>query len=68
MRNGFIFPQFDEGKVKAPKSAFEALERSRIELRQDYDGRGWFWEREGNWRGSQNRKLKISIKGEENYR
>ena len=39
--NGFIFSQFDEGKVKAPIGAwFEALERSRIELRQHYDGRG----------------------------
>ena len=69
MRDGFIFSQFDEGKVKAPIGAwFEALERSRIELRQDYDGRGWLWEREGDWRGSQNHTSKISGKGEEAYK
>ena len=69
MRNGFIFSQFDEGKVQAPVGAWiEALERSRIELRQNYDGRRWFWEREGDWRGSQNHTLKISVKGEEAYK
>ena len=63
MRNGFIFSQFDEGKVQAPVGAWiEALERSRIELRHDYNGRGWFWEREGDWRRSQNRKPKIIVK------
>ena len=69
MRHGFIFSQFDEGKVKAPICAwFEALERSCIELRQDYNGRGWFWEPEGDWRGSQNRQPIIIVKGEETHK
>ena len=42
----------------------EALERSRIKPRQDHNGHGWFLEQEGDWRGSQHRKLKISVKGE----